>query len=154
MFFRVKPATLRVYLHSLVAFIQFLAGSRPWLRHLDLASSVMCNNFTRMCSNFTVMYIARCETFGQIMFYSVTKCPTCSKCVVHVDNVYVISRTVAPGISKRSKTSFVKMFHTLLHKVVKLLHISVKLLHIKITIYHSKTFICRSVSATVRDITY
>ena len=39
MFFRVKPATLRVYLHSLVAFIQFLAGSRPWLRHLDLASS-------------------------------------------------------------------------------------------------------------------
>jgi hypothetical protein len=55
----------------------------------------MCNNFTRMCSNFTVMCIARCETFGQIMFYSVTKCPTCSKCAVHVDNVYVISRTVA-----------------------------------------------------------
>jgi hypothetical protein len=26
------------------------------------------------------------------MFYSVTKC---TKCVVHVDNVYVISRTVA-----------------------------------------------------------
>jgi hypothetical protein len=30
----------------------------------------------------------------------------------------------------------------------------VKLLHIKITIYHSKTFLCRSVSATVSDITY
>jgi hypothetical protein len=38
--------------------------------------------------------------------------------------------------------------------IVKLLHISVKLLHIKITIYHSKTFLCISLSATVRDITY
>ena len=39
LFFRVKPATLRVYLHSLAAFLQFLAGSRPWLRHLELNSS-------------------------------------------------------------------------------------------------------------------
>jgi len=39
MFFRVKPATLRVYLHSLASFVQFIAGSRPWLRHLDLSSS-------------------------------------------------------------------------------------------------------------------
>jgi len=39
MFFRVKPATLRVYLHSLAGFLQFLAGSRPWLRHVDLTSS-------------------------------------------------------------------------------------------------------------------
>jgi len=39
MFFRVKSATLRVYLHSLVGFLQFLAGSRPWLRHLNLTSS-------------------------------------------------------------------------------------------------------------------
>ena len=39
MFFRVKPATLRVYVHSLAGFLQFLAGSRPWLRHLDLISS-------------------------------------------------------------------------------------------------------------------
>jgi len=35
-----------------------------------------------------------CETFSQIMFYFVTKCPTCSKFALHVDNVYVISRTV------------------------------------------------------------
>ena len=28
-----------MYLHSLVGFMQFLAGSRPWLRHLDLSSS-------------------------------------------------------------------------------------------------------------------
>ena len=51
----------------------------------------------------------------------------------------------------------VKMLHItvkLLHITVKLLHISVKLLHIKITIYHSKIFLCISLSATVRDITY
>ena len=37
-FFRVTPSTLRVYIHSLAGFLQFLAGSRPWLRHLDLVS--------------------------------------------------------------------------------------------------------------------
>ncbi|XP_071123927.1 uncharacterized protein [Mytilus edulis] len=33
---RVKPATLRVYLHSLAGFLQFLAGKGTWLRHLRL----------------------------------------------------------------------------------------------------------------------
>ena len=44
------------------------------------------------------------------------------------------------GISSRSKTLFVKMFHTLLHITVKLLHIGVKLLHIglKYVYYFSK----------------
>ena len=37
-FFRVTPSTLRVYIHSLDGFLQFLAGSRRWLRHLDLVS--------------------------------------------------------------------------------------------------------------------
>ena len=31
-----KPATLRVYLHSLAGFLQFLAGKGTWLRHLRL----------------------------------------------------------------------------------------------------------------------
>ena len=36
-----------------------------------------------------------CERFWSNMFYCVTKSPPCSKCMIHVDNVCVISRTVA-----------------------------------------------------------
>ena len=68
-------------------------------------------------------------------------CPISHIRDLHVPHILSIS-----GISSRSKTLFVKMFHTLLH-------INVKLLHIKIMIYHSKIFLCISLSATLRDIT-
>jgi hypothetical protein len=40
---KTTPSTLGDYLHSLAGFIQFLAGSRLWLCHLDVVSGQLKN---------------------------------------------------------------------------------------------------------------
>lgn len=46
--FRVSPSTLRVYLHSLAGFLEYLASSRVWLRHLGLVSEELLTLHAKM----------------------------------------------------------------------------------------------------------